>query len=63
METHVVKRKFLHCNKQKKVIKQMYGDEFDNFVCNREKYLTFLDKVVSDNRVDELNNILETMKV
>jgi hypothetical protein len=58
METHIVKYKFLHCNKQKKIIEQMYGNEFDNFVCNREKYLAFLDKVVADNRVEELNNIL-----
>lgn len=59
METHIVKYKFLHCNKQKKIIEQMYGNEFDNFVTNREKYLAFLNKVVADNRVEELNNILE----
>jgi len=58
METHVVKYKFLHCNKQKKIIEQMYGNEFDNFTNNREKYLAFLNKVVADNRVEELNNIL-----
>ena len=62
METHIVKRKFLHCKKEKKVIEQMYGNEFDNFAINREKYLAFLDRVVADNRVEELNNILETMK-
>lgn len=61
METHVVKYKFLHCNKQKKIIEQMYGNEFDNFVTNREKYLAFLNKVVADNRVEELNNILESL--
>jgi len=62
MDASVVKYKFLHCNKQKKVIEQMYGNEFDNFAINREKYLAFLNRVVDDNRVDELNNILETMK-
>lgn len=62
MDTFVVKYKFLHCNKQKKVIEQMYGNEFDNFAINREKYLAFLNKVVADNRVEELNNILEAMK-
>lgn len=59
METHVVKYKFLHCNKQKKIIEQMYGNEFSNFTNNREKYLAFLNKVVADNRVEELNNILK----
>lgn len=61
MEAFVVKCKFLHCNKQKKVIEQMYGNEFGNFTNNREKYLTFLNRVVADGRVEELNDIMENM--
>jgi RNA processing factor Prp31 len=62
MNISAVKYKFLHCNKQKEVIEQMYGNEFDNLVPNIKKYIAFWHKVIDDDRVEELNNILESMK-
>ena len=61
MDAFVVKLKFLKCDKQPKVIKQMYGDVFDNIQSNREKYLKFMNRVVADGRVEELNDIIENM--
>jgi hypothetical protein len=61
MDAFVVKYKFLHYKKPQNVIKQMYGDIFNNIQSNREKYLTFLNRVVADGRVEELNDIMENM--
>ena len=53
-----VKNAFLKCGREGKVINEMYGNEFDSISPNRVKYLSFLKKVELDNRLDELNEIL-----
>ncbi len=58
-EPHVVKNAFLHSDKQAKILKEMYGDEFDSISPNRDKYLAFLKRVEDDGRMVELNNILK----
>jgi DNA-directed RNA polymerase subunit RPC12/RpoP len=58
MELFDVKYKFLHCNKQKEIIEKMYGSEFNNFARNLEKYLSFLDRVAADNRLEELTDLI-----
>ena len=56
---YAVKHAFLKCGKEGKIISEMYGNEFDSITPNRIKYLTFLKKVETDNRFDELNEILK----
>ncbi|MBO7144597.1 MAG: metallophosphoesterase [Salinivirgaceae bacterium] len=56
---HIVKRAFLHSDKQTKIIKEMYGDAFESISPNRNKYLTFLKRVEDDGRIKELNDILK----
>ncbi len=56
---HIVKRAFLHSDKQTKIIKEMYGDSFESISPNRNKYLTFLKRVEDDGRIKELNDILK----
>jgi hypothetical protein len=58
-EPHVVKNAFLHSDKQAKIIKEMYGDSFDSISTNRDKYLTFLQRVEADGRISELDDILK----
>ena len=53
-----VKNAFLKCGREGMVIHEMYGNEFDSISPNRVKYLSFLKKVELDNRLDELNEIL-----
>lgn len=55
---YAVKHAFLNCGKEGKIINKMYGNEFDSITPNRIKYLSFLKKVELDNRLDELNEIL-----
>ena len=57
---HVIKRAFLHSGKEAKIIKEMYGDAFDESISpNRNKYLTFLKCVEDDGRINELYDILK----
>ena len=55
----VVVHTFLHSDKQAKIIKEMYGDEFDSISPNIEKYLKFLERVKAEGRIYELNDILK----
>lgn len=55
---HAVKYNFLHSKQEKRIIKAMYNDRFDNISPNRIKYLTFLKQVEADGRINELNNNL-----
>ena len=54
-----IKYRFLHCGKEGKVVKEMYGDEFDAFERNRDKYNEFLMRVKLDGRMEELYGILK----
>lgn len=54
-----VKTKFIHCGKERAIIKSMYGDSFDKITPNRTKYVAFLNRVDEDGRLNELNEILK----
>ena len=56
----VVVHAFLHSDKQAKIIKEMYGDEFDSISPNIEKYLKFLERVKAEGRIPELYSILKS---
>lgn len=56
---NIVKNAFLHSGKEAKIIKEMYGDAFESIIPNRDKYLTFLQRVEADGRIKELNDILK----
>lgn len=58
-EDHVVKNAFLHSKKAAKIIRQMYGDDFELIKFNRKKYLKFLERVDADGRISELDSILK----
>ena len=55
---HEVKNAFLRCGREGRVIKEMYGDKFSGVNPNRIKYIEFLKQVENDDRLEELNNIL-----
>ena len=55
---HAVKNAFLKSEKAGRIIKEMYGDQFDAIRQNRFKYLAFLKQVESDSRFVDLNNRL-----
>ena len=56
---HAAKNAFLHSGKEGKIIKEMYGEQFDGISNNRMKYIEFLRQVEADGRMSELNNILK----
>lgn len=56
---YAVKNHFLHCGRERDVILEMYGDEFDRISPNRIKYLYFLRKVEEDGKINELNELLK----
>lgn len=56
---HAVKNAFLRSGREGKIIKEMYGEQFDSFSSNRIKYLEFLRQVEMDGRMNELKNILK----
>lgn len=59
MNPHAVKNSFLHSGREGKIIKEMYGELFDEISNNRIKYIEFLKRVETDSRMNELNNILK----
>lgn len=59
-EDHAVKNAFLHSKKAAKIIRQMYGDEFESIKFNRKKYLKFLERVEADGNISQLDSILKS---
>lgn len=59
-EPHAVKNAFLHSKKAAKIIRQMYGDEFESIGFNRKKYLKFLERVEADGNISSLDSILRS---
>lgn len=56
---HEVRHAFLISKKEPIIIREMYGNKFDAISPNRIKYITFLNQVEADNRIDELKDILK----
>lgn len=56
MEIFKVKYYFLHCKNPKEIIEKLYPNEFKNtdYLNNRTKYLSFLNRVEKDKRWNEL---------